>query len=78
MVQYIVERARAAHAQELRAIERAAGARFKSIGMPEVAKGEPTPATILEDRAHNGRLYLSAVRDGLNTLDTRGNFRSPR
>ena len=62
MAQYTIERARDARARELRAIERAGGARFEAIGMPEVAKGEPTPATILEDRASSGRLYL-AVSD---------------
>ena len=61
MAQYIIERAREAHAHELRAIERAGGARFELIGMPEVAKGEPTPATILEDRARNGQLYVAVA-----------------
>ena len=59
MAPYTIERARDGRARELRAIERAGGVRFEAVGMPEVAKGEPTPATILDDRARNGRLYLA-------------------
>ena len=62
MSDYWIELGRAEHAPALRAIERAAGARFTSIGMADVAEGEPTPATILEDRARTGQLYVAVLR----------------
>ncbi len=61
MSDYSIELGRTEHARELRALERAAGTRFESIGMADVAEGEPTPATILEDRARHGRLYVAVA-----------------
>lgn len=63
MSDYSIELGRAEHARELQAIERAAGARFASIDMADVARGEPTPTTILEDRARSSQLYIAVARD---------------
>jgi GNAT superfamily N-acetyltransferase len=59
MTPYRIERGAAAQAHRLRAIERAAGARFRAVGMDDVAEGEPTPVSILEDRADVGRLCVA-------------------
>jgi GNAT superfamily N-acetyltransferase len=60
---YRIERGTRTHVARLPAIERAAGALFRGIGMADVAEGETTPIPILEDRADRGRLYV-VVADG--------------
>lgn len=50
-----------AEAERLREIERAAGARFRDVGMADIADGDVTPASIFQDRATNARLLV--VRD---------------
>ncbi|NOT40274.1 MAG: GNAT family N-acetyltransferase [Alphaproteobacteria bacterium] len=62
IVAYTIELGSPAEAGRLRRIERAAGARFREIGMGDIADGDVTPEAILEDRALNGRLILA--RDG--------------
>lgn len=59
MTGYRIERGAESHVARLREIERAAGARFRTIGMDDIAEGDPTPADILEDRAQGGRLYVA-------------------
>lgn len=59
MTDYRVVRGERAHVRSLRSLEKAAGARFRDIGMAEIADAEPTPETIFEDRAHEGRLYVA-------------------
>ena len=56
---YTIELGSPAQAGRLREIERVAGARFREIGMGEIAGGEPTPAFILEDRAECRQLLLA-------------------
>jgi GNAT superfamily N-acetyltransferase len=56
---YSIERGLAEHAPALQAVERAAGARFRSIGMADVAAGDPTPQFMLEERAALGRLLIA-------------------
>jgi GNAT superfamily N-acetyltransferase len=58
-VDYRIERGTASQAGQLQAIERAAGARFRDVGMADIADGDPTPAEILQDRAETGRLYVA-------------------
>lgn len=58
---YTIEHGSAADAARLRQIERVGGARFREIGMGDIADNDPTPAEILEDRALNNRLLV--VRD---------------
>jgi GNAT superfamily N-acetyltransferase len=64
MTAYRIERGTAAQARHLQAIERAAGARFRAVGMDDIAEGEPTPMSILEDRADEGRLYVALDEGG--------------
>lgn len=59
MTGYRIERGAEGHVPRLREIERVAGARFRTIGMDDIADGDPTPADILEDRARGGRLYVA-------------------
>jgi GNAT superfamily N-acetyltransferase len=61
---YRIARGTPANALRLRQIEVAAGARFRAIGMEEIADGEPTPQTILEERANTGRLYIAHAAAG--------------
>jgi GNAT superfamily N-acetyltransferase len=56
---YLIEAGTRAHVALLPEIERAAGARFRGIGMADVAEGETTPILILEERADRGRLYVA-------------------
>lgn len=60
---YAVERPRTVRASELQGIERAAGSRFRHVGMHDIADAEPTPVPILEDRASAGRLLLALAAD---------------
>jgi len=59
IVAYTIEYGCPAHAGRLREIERAAGARFQDIGMGAIADNEPTPASILEDRAALRQLLIA-------------------
>jgi GNAT superfamily N-acetyltransferase len=59
MTAYRIERGTAAQASRLREIERAAGDRFRDIGMGDVADGDVTPAAILEARAQSDQLYVA-------------------
>ncbi len=61
---YRIERGTSVQSQRLQAIERAAGARFRAVGMGDIADGEPTPTPILEDRADAGRLYVALDEAG--------------
>ena len=61
---YRVEHGTRAQSRRLQAIELAAGARFRAVGMGDVADGEPTPTPILEDRADAGRLYVAVDEAG--------------
>jgi GNAT superfamily N-acetyltransferase len=63
MMAYRVVRGERTHARALGAVEKAAGARFRDIGMADIADAETTPATILEDRATEGRLYVALADD---------------
>lgn len=65
MKAYVIERGLAAHVARLREIERAAGARFKAIGMQNIADGDVTPALILEARAESGQLYVAIEPAGV-------------
>jgi len=65
MKTYAIERGVAAHAARLREIERAAGARFRAIGMTDIADGDVTPASILEARAESGQLYVALDAAGV-------------
>ncbi len=64
MKSYVIERGVAAQAARLREIERAAGARFRTIGMDDIADGDVTPALILEARAESGHLYVAMDNAG--------------
>lgn len=66
MIGYRIERGVEGHVARLREIERVAGARFRAIGMDDIADGEPTPAEILRDRVQSGRLYVAL--DGAATV----------
>lgn len=59
MTPYRIERGLATHAARLREIERAAGERFRAIGMDDIADGDVTPAAILENRADTGHLFIA-------------------
>ena len=65
IVTYTIELGSAADATRLRQIERAAGVRFREIGMGDIADGDPTPVDILEDRALNRRLLVVRDETGL-------------
>ncbi len=60
---YRIERGVPAHAGRLRAIERASSVHFREFGMTDVADHEPTPASIFEDRARDGLLYVALLAD---------------
>jgi ribosomal protein S18 acetylase RimI-like enzyme len=62
---YVIERGVAPQAARLREIERAAGARFRTIGMEDIADGDVTPASILEARAAIGQLYVAIDKAGI-------------
>lgn len=64
MIAYRIERGTPGLSSELRAVERAAGARFRDVGMDDIADSDPTPATILEERAAAGRLYVALGGNG--------------
>ncbi len=60
---YRIERGVPAHAERLRAIEHASSVHFREFGMTDVADHEPTPASIFEDRARDGLLYVALLAD---------------
>jgi ribosomal protein S18 acetylase RimI-like enzyme len=60
---YRIERGAPSHAERLREIERASSIHFREIGMADVADHEPTPASILEDSARDGLLYVALTAD---------------
>jgi GNAT superfamily N-acetyltransferase len=66
IVAYTIEPGCPTHAGRLREIERAAGIRFREIGMSSIADGEPTPQSILEDRALRHRLLVA--RDATDSI----------
>lgn len=47
----------------LQAIERAAGQRFRDVGMPEIADDEPAPIEILAAYAAAGRSWVAVDKD---------------
>jgi uncharacterized protein YuzE len=59
MKAYVIERGVASQVPRLREIERAAGARFRTVGMDSIADAEVTPASILEARAMSEQLYVA-------------------
>lgn len=59
MTPYSIERGTPGLSGAVRAVERAAGVRFRDIGMGDIADSDPTPAGIIEDRAAAGRLYVA-------------------
>ena len=61
---YTIAHGSSAEAGRLREIERAAGKLFRDIGMDGIADADPTPATILEDRALNGQLLVARKASG--------------
>lgn len=63
IVTYTIGHGSAADSGRLRQIERAAGARFRDIGMGAIADDEPTPASILKDRAERCRLIVARHDD---------------
>jgi GNAT superfamily N-acetyltransferase len=58
---YRIRPAHAAEAEALREIERAAGQSFASVGYPDVAQHEPTPAAALRDAATDGALFVAVT-----------------
>lgn len=56
---YRIRPARAAEADILREIERAAGQSFIAVGYADVARHEPTPAADLRDAATDGALFVA-------------------
>lgn len=58
---YRIRPARAAEAEALREIERAAGQAFASVGYPDVARHEPTPAAALRDAVTDGALFVAVT-----------------
>jgi GNAT superfamily N-acetyltransferase len=64
MSRYSIERGQTSHVEFLQAIELAAGVRFRDVGMADIAAGDPTPNSILQNRAEEGRLFVALDRDG--------------
>jgi GNAT superfamily N-acetyltransferase len=64
IVAYTIDVGSPADAGRLRQIERAAGARFRAIGMADIADNEPTPISILEDRAVRRQLLVARDATG--------------
>lgn len=58
---YRIRPARASEAEAIRAIERAAGQAFASVGYPDVARHDPTPAAALRDAATDGALFVAVT-----------------
>ncbi|MDP9226548.1 MAG: GNAT family N-acetyltransferase [Actinomycetota bacterium] len=60
-----VRSARPTDFETLRAIEVAAGARFREIGMPEIADDDPMSDEVLAAYADGGRSWVAVDSDGL-------------
>lgn len=60
-----IRRARLDELSRLRDIERAAGAFFREIGMPEIADDEPPSIEALTDHVHAGQAWVAADVDDL-------------
>lgn len=56
---YRIAPGQASQAAHLQAVELAAGARFRDIGMSDVADHEPTPANVFAERAAAGSLLVA-------------------
>ncbi|MEQ1863211.1 MAG: GNAT family N-acetyltransferase [Micropepsaceae bacterium] len=63
MKAYGIERGTRAQSAQLQRIELAAGTRFRDVGMSDIADHEPTAASILEEHAAHGRLYVALAAD---------------
>lgn len=57
-----VRPARPEEGDDLRAIERRAGLRFRDVGMPGIADDDPPPAEVLATYATDGRSWVAADR----------------
>lgn len=55
---YRIRPARAADVEAIRDIERSAGQAFASVGYPDVARHDPTPAASLRDAITDGALFV--------------------
>lgn len=66
MTAYRIALGRTADVPRLAEVERAAGRRFRAVGMDDIADGDVTPAAILEARAESGRLYVAV--DGAEAI----------
>jgi GNAT superfamily N-acetyltransferase len=60
---YRIRPARAAEAESLREIERAAARSFIAVGYPDIARHEPTPAADLRDAVTDGALFVAVAPD---------------
>lgn len=60
----LIRPGRAEDSEDLRAIERSAGARFEEVGMDWVASHEPMSADELEGYARAGRSWVAVGEDG--------------
>ncbi|WP_290812909.1 GNAT family N-acetyltransferase [Ferrovibrio sp.] len=60
---YRIRPARPSEADAIRAIERAAGQSFATVGYPDVAQHDPTPAADLRDAATDGALFVAVGSD---------------
>lgn len=58
---YRIRPARAADVEAIREIERAAGQAFASVGYPDVARHDPTPAAALRDAITDGALFVAVT-----------------
>jgi GNAT superfamily N-acetyltransferase len=56
--------ARADDGEAMQEIERRAGARFRDIGMPEIADDEPLPLDVLTRYAEDGRSWVAVDESG--------------
>ena len=52
-------------AEAIRAVEKSAGERFRSVGMDDISDAEVTPAAALVDRAENRRLFVAVDGDAI-------------
>lgn len=59
----VIRPARPTDVERLRAIERAAGQRFREVGMPDIAAAEPLPADTLVAYAGFGRSWVAVDED---------------
>jgi len=64
MMAVMIRASTPADGDRLRAIERAAGERFRAVGLPEIADDEPPPTEVLADYAVAGRSWVAQDPDG--------------